>query len=522
MKEEKFIEARCIGEEWEKEYQRKLMPVEEVVKLVKSGDRLVAPFFVGRQIGEALAARKGELKNVTIHSSAPGERTLGVFLEEGMDDVFYSTAEIYIGNWAREAPLGSDAKYLQFWPGTFSAMMKPFDERPEECPFTIDIALVVVSPPDKDGFCSFGSALWNKRSYCKRARHVIAEVNDSLIRTGGTNFIHISEIDRFIESDPNEIDVEDMDERERFALFDELLAEAEPEVRRMIKEVLPEIDRPRMQQIVVENLVGEEVEEVRTRLDALKQRLGIGEPDPVGVAIAGYVSELVKDGDTFQLGTGFPSQRMIMLGAFDNKHDLGFYSEMAARGLGEIVQRGVITGKYKTFHPGKVTVSAFTGVSQEDLDIIDGNPVFEQYDSEFILDIRNITQNDNFVAINNALAVDLTGQINAETGIGPRMINGHGGQPEMHMGGVLSRGGRSLTLLPSTALENTVSRIVPQLDKGAVVTVPRYFADYVVTEYGIASLMGRDCRQRAEALINIAHPDFRAELRKAAKSLFYP
>jgi 4-hydroxybutyrate CoA-transferase len=277
-----------------------------------------------------------------------------------------------------------------------------------------------------------------------------------------------------------------------------------------------------MQQIVVENLVGEEVEEVRTRLAALKQRLGIDKPDPVGVAIARYVSELVKDGDTFQLGTGFPSQRMIMLGAFDDKHDLGIYSEMAARGFGEIVQRGVVTGKYKTFHPGKVTVASFTGCSQEDLDIIDGNPVFEQYDTEYILDIRNITQNDNFVAINNALAVDLTGQINAETGIGPRMINGHGGQPEMHMGGVLSKGGRSLTLLPSTALENTVSRIVPQLDKGAVVTVPRYFADYVITEYGIASLMGKDCRQRAEALINVAHPDFRKELREAAKILFYP
>ena len=102
------------------------------------------------------------------------------------------------------------------------------------------------------------------------------------------------------------------------------------------------------------------------------------------------------------------------------------------------------------------------------------------------------------------------------------MINGHGGQPEMHIGGILSKGGKALTLLPSTALDGAISRIVPQLDEGAVVTIPRYFADYVVTEYGIARLMGKDCRQRAEELIAVAHPDFQAELRREARKLFYP
>lgn len=102
------------------------------------------------------------------------------------------------------------------------------------------------------------------------------------------------------------------------------------------------------------------------------------------------------------------------------------------------------------------------------------------------------------------------------------MINGTGGQPEMHMGAVLSRGGRAITLLPSTALDGSTSRIVPQLEPGTVVTIPRYFADYVVTEYGIAKLMGKDCRQRAEELIAVAHPDYREELRQSAKELFYP
>jgi 4-hydroxybutyrate CoA-transferase len=231
---------------------------------------------------------------------------------------------------------------------------------------------------------------------------------------------------------------------------------------------------------------------------------------------------VVNDGDTFQIGTGFPSQQMIMLGTFDDKHDLGFYSEMAARGMATLVERGIITGRYKTFHPGKVTVSSFTGCNREDLDIIDGNPIFEQYSSEYVLDIRNISQNDNFVSINNAVAVDLTGQINVETSIGHRFVNGHGGQPEMHIGAVLSKGGRAITLLPATAINGTISRIVPHLDKGAVVTIPRYYADYIVTEFGIARLMGRDCRQRATELIKIAHPDFRDELEKSARELFYP
>ena len=102
------------------------------------------------------------------------------------------------------------------------------------------------------------------------------------------------------------------------------------------------------------------------------------------------------------------------------------------------------------------------------------------------------------------------------------MITGPGGQPELHIGAVLSRGGRALILLPSTALNGAISRIVPQFDEGTIVTIPRYFADYIVTEYGIASLMGKACRQRANELIAVAHPDFRAELTKATKELFYP
>ena len=512
MKEEKFVEARCIGKEWQDEYQRKLVSAEEAVRVVRPYDRVAAPFFTGRVLGQALADRKNELHDVTIHMTTPAEQTLGMFFQEGMDDVFHNTLEIFIGAWGRTAPAGTDSNRAHFWPGTFSSMMKPFDERPQECPYTIDVAMAVVSPPDKDGFCSFGSSLWEKRSYCKRARNVIVELNDALIRTGGSNFIHVSEIDHFVEVPPTE----ELTAEQQEEVIKELLSQAEPGVSELLEPVIPEMNETTRLR-TVERLVALDADTVKDRLS----RLGLLEPKEEALAFAHYISQLVKDGDTFQIGTGFPSARIIAMGAFDDKHDLGFYSELSARGLATLVESGIVTGKYKTFHPGKVTATCLAS-TQEEMDFINGNPVFETYDAEYILDIRNISQNDNFVSINNATAVDLTGQINAETGVGPRMINGHGGQPEMHIGAVLSKGGRAITCLQSTALNGTRSRIVPHLDQGAVVTIPRYYADYIVTEHGIARLMGKDVRQRAEELINIAHPDFRAELKKAAKKLFYP
>lgn len=215
--------------------------------------------------------------------------------------------------------------------------------------------------------------------------------------------------------------------------MNEHLSQAQPEVRKLIEEVLPLIDEEDMRMRITENISILELEEAQTRINNIKKRHGVLEPDPVALSITKYVSQIVKDGNTFQIGAGYPSEDIISLGAFDDKHDLGIYSEQSARGFGTLVQRGIVTGKYKTFHPGKVTVSSFYGCSREDLDIIDGNPVFEQYDSEYVLDIRNISQNDNFVSINSAIAVDLTGQINVETGVGAHFINGHGGQPELQI-----------------------------------------------------------------------------------------
>lgn len=509
MKDLKYMQSAGVGKGWREEYNRKLVSAEEAVKVVQSGDRVVYPLINGSStLGAALAARKDELRNVIFHAATPPQAKVGMFYELDMVASFQTTIELFYGDFARSAPAGGDSKHAVYLPGLFSNLMKPFDERQETCPYSIDVVMVGVSPPDKDGYCSFGGHLWNKRSYCHRAKTVIAEVNENMIRTGGSNFIHVSDIDYFVEYAPPELTPEQEEE---------MLSSAAPGVRELVTPIIEKIERS-LRYPVVEAFAMMELKDVQGLLTSM----ALGDPPPEAQPIADYVSQLVNDGDTFEIGTGWPSMWMIRLGAMDGKKDLGIYSEMACPGYAKLVERGIVTGRYKTFHPGKVTVSSFTGCDGEDFEIINNNPIFEQYDSEYILDVRNIARNDNFVAINNATSVDLTGQITCETGIGSRMINGHGGQPELHMGAVLSKGGRAITLLPSTALDGAISRIVPELDQGALVTIPRYFADYVVTEYGVASLMGKDCRQRADALIAVAHPDFRAELKEQAEELFYP
>jgi len=249
----------------------------------------------------------------------------------------------------------------------------------------------------------------------------------------------------------------------------------------------------------------------------VRRVLGLAQPPEVARTIAGYVSELVPDGATIQIGVGEPSMYLGRAGAFDNKLDLGLHTEMVAPGIAKLVDAGVINGRRKTLHKGKAVAVAWSGSDEEDLKIVEENPAFEVYDPEYLLDVRTISRNDNYHSLNNALSIDLIGQINSESVFGPRMINGTGGQPETHIGALLSKGGRAITLLPSTAMDGAVSRIVPMHEPGSIVTIPHFFADTVVTEYGVARLWGKNHRQRAEELIAVAHPDHRAELRRQAQ-----
>lgn len=240
-------------------------------------------------------------------------------------------------------------------------------------------------------------------------------------------------------------------------------------------------------------------------------------PSPAAQAIARHVSLLVRNGDTIQIGSGSTSGALALAGAFDDKEDLGYFSELTVPGVMDLVRRGIITSRRATVHPGRFVTTGLTG-SKDDYSYVDNNPFFEFYDYDYVLDPSVIGRNANMVAINNALSVDLRGQI-AVMSIGPTIYAGSGGQFAFHVGAYLSKGGRAITVLPSTASSGKVSRIVHQFSEGQIVTVPWDLADTVVTEYGVADLLGKSIRQRAEALVAVAHPDFRPELRSAVSKL---
>jgi len=484
--------------DWQEYYRSRTISADEAAAMVKPGMRVDFPLATGNVMQRALAARGKQLGGVVdLRMSAP-------LIDPGwlageVAPHFNLEFELFIGNLGRPSHDSRAATYL---PNLFSTGFKPHDERPgEDKP--IDFTFVNVTPPNAKGYVSFGPNQWNKRMYVRRARHAIAEVDASLTRTYGDVYMHVSEFEYFVEGTPPPPDL---------ALIDRELAAMDAEKREGIRAIIAEVGVERISPIV-QYLQ-------RVSLSDLRVTLGLEPPGEELKAIAGYLSELIEDGVTIQIGVGEPGSQMVRLAAFDGKHDLGLHTEMVAPGIAKLVDQGIINGKRKTIHRGKAVAVAWSGSDPEDLKIIDDNPAFELYDPEYVLKIATVSSNYRQTSINNALSIDLTGQINSECVIGARMINGTGGQPETHIGAFLCPGGRAITLLQSTAVGGAISRIVPQLEAGALVTVPRYFADTVVTEFGIARLLGKNHRERAAELIAVAHPDHRAELSEAAKQLF--
>ncbi|MCI8538564.1 MAG: acetyl-CoA hydrolase/transferase family protein [Oscillospiraceae bacterium] len=238
-------------------------------------------------------------------------------------------------------------------------------------------------------------------------------------------------------------------------------------------------------------------------------------PSQLDAAIGGHVASLIHDGDTIQLGIGgIPDAAAF---ALMDKHDLGIHSEMLTNTMVDLVEAGVVTGKRKSLHPGKM-IGTFAYGSQRLYDMLDGNPSVRMLRGSYVNDPGVVAQNDNFVSVNSCLSVDLTGQVCSES-IGSRQYSGSGGQVDMAVGAAHARCGRNIIAVASTKRGGTVSSVTAQLAAGSVVTLSRNEVDYVVTEYGIAHLKGRSVRERVENLIAVAHPDFRAELRQQANQL---
>ena len=320
----------------------------------------------------------------------------------------------------------------------------------------VDIAFINVSPPDEHGFCSYGIDVGNIKTPTEKATLVIAQVNRQMPRGLGNSFIHINKIDYIVE-------------------VDEPLLE------------LPQVDPN----------ASDEVLEVY---------------DKIGKNVA----DLIEDGSTLQMGIGaIPDNVMKYL---RNKKDLGVHTEMFSDGMIDLVEDGIITGDKKTLHHGKI-IAGFVLGTKKSFDYINNNPIFEFHPQEYVNDPFIIAKNDKMIAINSAIEVDLTGQVCSDS-IGTKLFSGIGGQVDFIRGAAYSEGGKPIIALPSTTKDGKISRIVATLKPGAGVVTSRGDVHYVVTEFGVAQLWGKSIRERVKALINIAHPNFKAELSEFANKTY--
>ncbi len=434
-------------EPWQERCRDKLITARRAAALVKSGD--VVRFPIGKPpiaILKALAERAGELEDVTLIQCFPSY-THEIWNDPQLDRSFRRVVD-YVGAGCRQ---GMRKHVVDFLPLDYPQYGKQLEEGRTNT-WTADVYFGVVSPPDEHGLSSFGNALWYSKDVAKIAKLFVAEVDPTLIRTHGDNFIHVSEIDHLVE-------------------------ETEP--------------------LVVSTPAPPEDEQGTLEV------------------IASFAASLIRDADTVQMGIGAISES---LGLFlTERNDLGIHSEIMTVSHVELVKRGVATGKYKTLHPGRAVAAMVVGAA--DLEYVNANPLFELYSVLYTNRIPVIAAQHRQVAVNSTIAIDLTGQAAAES-IGPQMYSGIGGQLAFMIGALYSEGGRSILVLPSTAKAGAVSRIVPFLEPGSTVTTPRQYVDYVVTEFGITNLQGKTQRQRAESLIELAHPDFRPQLKREARRLF--
>lgn len=312
--------------------------------------------------------------------------------------------------------------------------------------FPIDVALIQVTPPDKQGLCSLGVSVDIVKSAAQNARIVVAEINPNMPRTLGDSMLHVYDLDYLVP-----------------------------------------VETP--------------IIEVPTPV-----------PSKVTQEIAGHISSLIEDGSTIEVGIGeIPQSVLSFLKA---KKNLGIHTEMLTDAVLDLIEAGAVTGTLKGLDRGKVVTSFAVGTKRL-YDYIDNNPVFAFHPTEYVNDPYIISRHPRMVALNVALEIDLTGQVCADS-IGTKFYSGIGGQVDFNRGAGASQGGKAIIALPSTAEDGTVSRIVCQLSPGAGVVTTRGGVHYVVTEYGVAHLHGKNIQERSLALISIAHPDFRERLLKGA------
>ncbi|MGA1190630.1 MAG: acetyl-CoA hydrolase/transferase family protein [Pseudomonadales bacterium] len=482
--------------DWKSEYAQRLCSAEAALELIEAGDLVNVNVGTPAAITALLETRVKALGSLDMRLLGPAfEPLLASEREAGEREI-----EIFIGEPARPSHDTQRATYL---PNTFMLGMKAFDSGREEARMP-DVNIVVCSAPNDEGRVHFGPTHWMRKAYLKRCRKTIAFVDPNLMPVHGDVWAHVSEFTAFVEGVTAPlVDVDAVKAR--------IEQEAPPENRERLLKITNVIVRDRLAPI--QNTIAQMDPAV------LEKALNLV-VDPEAQKIADHLRTLIRDGDTIQVGIGQPSSLMFEAGAFDDAKHLGLHTELGSPGLARLWARGILDGSKKSIHQGKAVAVAWSGCDADDLEIIRDNPAFELYDPSYLLNPTLIAQNHQMTSINSAIAVDLIGQVASEDRYGGMMVNGTGGQPDNHMGAALCPTGRAIIVLRATALGGAVSKIVPKHEAGTLITVPRYLADTVITEFGIARLLDKNHRQRAQELIRIAHPDFRDELAKEARALW--
>jgi acyl-CoA hydrolase len=414
----------------------------EAVQLIQSNHNVFIHTAAAtpKELVNAMAMRSGQLSGVktySIHTEWPA-----TYAEPEHVHAF-EVNTFFVGANLRKAVQDGRAYYV---PMFLSEIPQYF--RSGLCP--LDVALISVSPPDSNGFCTLGVSCDISKAAIDTASIIIAEINPNMPRALGDGIIHQSRITAAVEVN--------------YPLYE---ANAAP-------------------------------------------------PDATELQIGRNTASLVDDGATIQMGIGgIPN---AVLASLTGHKDLGIHTEMFSDGIIPLVEKGVITGRYKKIHPGTI-VSSFAIGSRKLYDFIDNNLLVRMLDVEYVNNPSVIRKNPKVTAINSAIEIDIFGQVCADS-IGTMQYSGVGGQVDFMRGAALSEGGKPIIAIPSQTAKG-ISRIVSTLKPGASVVTTRSHVHYVVTEYGIAQLHGKNLHQRAKALISIAHPDHRARLEEEAFRIFH-
>ena len=429
---------------YQQEYRRKLTTPSKAAELIQDNMTLAHGLTMAEppELLGAIAARlhAGDLKKLKTFSILPLKHAMDTILAPHLCDCVDACTGFVSGAERGLVEVGLN----HYMPNHLHQVPRLLTEY-----LGVEVLVTMVSPMDKAGYFSFGTANDYTSTVARNAKLCLVEVNPNMPRVFGDSLLHISEVDAVVESDQ------------------------------------PILEMP------------------------------AAEPKPEDEAIGKAIAELVPDEACLQLGVGVLPDAVARF--LEGHRDLGVHTEVFGPGMVYLIKKGAITGRKKNLHPRKHVFTVAQG-DKEMLDFMNDNPAMASYPVSYTNKPEVIAQNAKMISINSLIQVDLLGQCNAEYLHG-HQFSGAGGQLDFVRGAFDSPGGKSILAFRSTAKDGSVSRIVPSLESGAMVTTPRMDTHYLVTEHGVANLKGRSSRERALSIIDLAAPQFREELLRSAEEM---